>query len=143
MGLDPGTPGSHPGQKAGAQLQSHPGCPNMHLLKCTSPVSAWHSWLGVCHCVPFPLSLVPHLSYPEVSVEFVHCFPMNKSLLFAFCYAILLFIALALASCFSFCLFILHIALHPVHWNNTNCKRNTQSLYSLKKSNWEKKSNGV
>ena len=27
VGLDPGSPGSHPGLKAGAQLLSHPGCP--------------------------------------------------------------------------------------------------------------------
>ena len=27
VGLDPGTPGSHPGLKAGAQLLSHPGVP--------------------------------------------------------------------------------------------------------------------
>ena len=27
VGLDPGTPGSHPGPKAGAQLLSHPGVP--------------------------------------------------------------------------------------------------------------------
>ena len=31
MGLDPGTPGSCPGPKAGAQLLSHPGVP-------------WHFW---------------------------------------------------------------------------------------------------
>ena len=27
VGLDPGTPGSHPGPKAGAKPLSHPGCP--------------------------------------------------------------------------------------------------------------------
>ena len=27
VGLDPGTPGSHPGPKAGAKLLSHPGIP--------------------------------------------------------------------------------------------------------------------
>ena len=27
MGLDPRTPGSHPGPKAGAKPLSHPGCP--------------------------------------------------------------------------------------------------------------------
>ena len=26
-GLDPGSPGSHPGPKAGAKPLSHPGCP--------------------------------------------------------------------------------------------------------------------
>ena len=31
MGLDPGTPGSHPGLKAGAQPLSHPGVPSMNL----------------------------------------------------------------------------------------------------------------
>ena len=32
-GLDPRTPGSHPGLKAGAKLLSHPGIPFSHLLK--------------------------------------------------------------------------------------------------------------
>ena len=27
MGLDPGSPGSHPGSKAGAKPLNHPGCP--------------------------------------------------------------------------------------------------------------------
>ena len=27
VGLDPGSPGSHPGPKAGAKLPSHPGIP--------------------------------------------------------------------------------------------------------------------
>ena len=27
VGLDPGSPGSHPGMKAGAKPLSHPGCP--------------------------------------------------------------------------------------------------------------------
>ena len=31
MGLDPETPGSHPGLKAGAKPLSHPGCPRDHL----------------------------------------------------------------------------------------------------------------
>ena len=37
MGLDPGTPGSRPGLKAGAKLQSHPVIPEMYLLIGTSP----------------------------------------------------------------------------------------------------------
>ena len=38
MGLDPGTPGSCPGPKAGAKLLSHPGIPNYyHFFK--SPFS--------------------------------------------------------------------------------------------------------
>ena len=32
MGLDPGTPGSRPGPKAGAELLSHPGIPPFRLL---------------------------------------------------------------------------------------------------------------
>ena len=43
MGLDPRIPGSHPGQKAGTKLPSHPGIPNfniscsMHLLAMNLP----------------------------------------------------------------------------------------------------------
>ena len=33
MGLDPGTPGSHSGPKAGAKPLSHPGIPNFFILK--------------------------------------------------------------------------------------------------------------
>ena len=33
VGLDPGTPGQHPGPKAGAKLLSHPGVPKRILLK--------------------------------------------------------------------------------------------------------------
>ena len=33
MGLDPGTPGSHPGPKAGAKPLSHPGTPCVSFLK--------------------------------------------------------------------------------------------------------------
>ena len=29
VGLDPGTPGSHPGRKAGATPLSHPGVPDL------------------------------------------------------------------------------------------------------------------
>ena len=29
VGLDPGSPGSHPGPKAGAKLLRHPGIPSM------------------------------------------------------------------------------------------------------------------
>ena len=32
VGLDPGTPGSHLGLKAGTKLLSHPGCPGEGLL---------------------------------------------------------------------------------------------------------------
>ena len=32
VGLDPRTPGSRPGPKAGAQLLSHPGVPILHIL---------------------------------------------------------------------------------------------------------------
>ena len=32
VGLDPKTPGSHPGPKAEAQLLSHPGIPKSHIL---------------------------------------------------------------------------------------------------------------
>ena len=32
MGLDPGSPGSHPGLKAGAKPLSHPGYPFLGLL---------------------------------------------------------------------------------------------------------------
>ena len=31
VGLDPGTPGSRPGPKAGAKLLSHPGIPHKHV----------------------------------------------------------------------------------------------------------------
>ena len=31
VGLDPGTPGSHPELKADAQLLSHPGVPNFYF----------------------------------------------------------------------------------------------------------------
>ena len=31
-GLDPGTPGSHPGPKAGAKLLSHPGVPRLLFI---------------------------------------------------------------------------------------------------------------
>ena len=33
VGLDPRTPGSHPGPKAGAKLLSHPGIPGTRYLK--------------------------------------------------------------------------------------------------------------
>ena len=33
VGLDPGTPGSHPGPKAGAKPLSHPGIPTEIILK--------------------------------------------------------------------------------------------------------------
>ena len=33
VGLDPGTPGSHPGLKAGAKLLSHPGIPGSKTFK--------------------------------------------------------------------------------------------------------------
>ena len=33
VGLDPVTPGSHPGPKAGAKPLSHPGCPIKYLIK--------------------------------------------------------------------------------------------------------------
>ena len=33
VGLDPRTPGSHPGLKAGAKLLSHPGIPPENILK--------------------------------------------------------------------------------------------------------------
>ena len=37
MGLDPGTPGSRPGPKAGAKPLSHPGIPRKHfILACGS-----------------------------------------------------------------------------------------------------------
>ena len=32
VGLDPGTPGSHPGPKASIQLLSHPGVPLLDTL---------------------------------------------------------------------------------------------------------------
>ena len=32
-GLDPGTPGSHPGPKAGTKLLSHPGIPWTSILR--------------------------------------------------------------------------------------------------------------
>ena len=32
VGLDPGTPGTRPGPKAGAKLPSHPGIPNILFL---------------------------------------------------------------------------------------------------------------
>ena len=31
MGFDPGSPGSHPGPKAGAKLLRHPGIPDLHF----------------------------------------------------------------------------------------------------------------
>ena len=33
VGLDPRTPGSHPGPKAGAKLLSHPGIPILTILE--------------------------------------------------------------------------------------------------------------
>ena len=33
VGLNPGSPGSHPEPKAGAKLLSHPGIPHEHLNK--------------------------------------------------------------------------------------------------------------
>ena len=38
MGLDPGTPGPHPGPKAGTKLLSHPGIPRIKLLNISSSV---------------------------------------------------------------------------------------------------------
>ena len=32
VGFDPGTPGSHPGLKAGVQLLSHPGIPEIIFI---------------------------------------------------------------------------------------------------------------
>ena len=39
LGLDPGTPGSHPEPKADAQPLSHPGVPIRLFLKCTIFIS--------------------------------------------------------------------------------------------------------
>ena len=39
VGLDPGTPGSSPGPKAGTKPLSHPGIPQTHLM----------SWSGDLH----------------------------------------------------------------------------------------------
>ena len=35
MGLDPGSPGSHPRPKAGAKPRSHPGIPSLAVLEGT------------------------------------------------------------------------------------------------------------
>ena len=32
MGLDPGTPGSHPGLKAGSKPLNHPGVPEIEMI---------------------------------------------------------------------------------------------------------------
>ena len=37
VGLDPETPGSHPGLKAGAKSLSHPGIPERCLLRTPGP----------------------------------------------------------------------------------------------------------
>ena len=34
MGLNPGSPGPHPGPKAGAKLLRHPGIPSSLILEC-------------------------------------------------------------------------------------------------------------
>ena len=36
VGFDPGSPGSHPGPKAGAKLLCHPGIPIKNLLNSTA-----------------------------------------------------------------------------------------------------------
>ena len=38
VGLDPGTPGSRPGPKAGAKPLSHPGIPTFLILICTADI---------------------------------------------------------------------------------------------------------
>ena len=43
MGLDPGTPGSCPGPKAGAKPLSHPGIPRNTVLKQKTKTKTW-SW---------------------------------------------------------------------------------------------------
>ena len=47
MGLDPGTPGSHPGLKAGTQLLSHPGIPCRAIL--ALPLQSGRSQDTTCH----------------------------------------------------------------------------------------------
>ena len=45
VGLDPGTPGSHPGLKADASALSHPGVPDKNILKIGQP--GWLSSLAL------------------------------------------------------------------------------------------------
>ena len=50
MGLDPVTPGSRPGPKAGAKPLSHPGCPYIASLK-LNPRSQDECSFGCCCCL--------------------------------------------------------------------------------------------
>ena len=61
MGLDPGTPGSGPGQKAGAQPLSHPGIPPAHFITLES------SLITVSHCLYFALC-VSTVTYRNVFI---------------------------------------------------------------------------
>ena len=40
VGLDPGSPGSRPGPKAGAKPLRHPGIPGYSIFTCASSISA-------------------------------------------------------------------------------------------------------
>ena len=51
VGLDPRSPGSGPGLKAGAKLLSHPGCPKIHFLS--------EIFQEACHCLRLEASEVP------------------------------------------------------------------------------------
>ena len=52
VGLDPGTPGSHPGPKAGAKPLSHPGIPiNTFLIQIMSRPNIAH---GTSHEISGP-----------------------------------------------------------------------------------------
>ena len=52
VGLDPGSPGSRPGPKAGAKALSHPGCP-------------WASFLSGSRSSPDPDSISQRVKQPS------------------------------------------------------------------------------
>ena len=81
VGLDPGTPGSHPGGKACAKPLSHPGIPDtrlcckspidgsqIHLIDPTQGFTIWGTRWAIRqsmffpvrpHCSPLPISITP------------------------------------------------------------------------------------
>ena len=99
VGLNPGTPGSHPGPKADAQLLSHPGIPPIYFLlpfssfhikdPCLVHLSSPHAFLQTQSRKAFwpqyyGWGLLPtHLGTP--CVHFLHCIMLLHFLCFHRC----------------------------------------------------------
>ena len=66
VGLDPGSPGSHPGLKAGAKLLSHPGIPVSGFMQGARCRPGLH--LGTPGSCPRPKAGTKLLSHPGIPI---------------------------------------------------------------------------